>query len=33
MTEVQFIAPLMAYFNPKLNENASVLYYDDGKSI
>ena len=33
MTQVQYIAPLMAYFNPEINETASVYYYDDGTYI
>ena len=31
MTQVQYLAPLMAYFNPHLTRDSKVLTLDDGK--
>jgi len=31
ITEVQYLAPLMAYFNPSLSVNSTVLTLDDGE--
>ena len=31
MTQVQYLAPLMAYFNPHLHSDAKVYTLDDGK--
>ena len=33
MKDVQYLAPLMAYFNPKLHAHSKVLTLDDGESI
>ena len=30
ITQVQYLAPLMAYFNPHLNRESKVLTLDDG---
>ena len=30
MTEVQYLAPLMAYFNPHLSRDSKVLTLHDG---
>ena len=30
MTDVQYLAPLMAYFSPKLHRDSQVLTLDDG---
>ena len=31
ITDVQYLAPLMAYFNPSLSLNSTVLTLDDGE--
>ena len=31
MTDVQYLAPLMAYFNSKLGGDSQVLTLDDGE--
>ena len=31
MTQVQYLAPLMAYFNPHLTRKSKVSTLDDGK--
>ena len=31
ITDVQYLAPLMAYFNPRLYVNSTVLTLDDGE--
>ena len=33
MTQVQYLAPLMAYFNPHLGDDSKVSTLDDGKLI
>ena len=33
ITEVQYLAPLMAYFNPQLSNDSKVYTLDDGKLI
>ena len=33
ITEVQYLAPLMAYFNPSLSANSTVLTLDDGELV
>ena len=33
MTDVQYLAPLMAYFNPKQHPDSKVLTLDDGKCL
>ncbi|XP_015767952.1 PREDICTED: plexin domain-containing protein 2-like isoform X2 [Acropora digitifera] len=33
ITEVQYLAPLMAYFNPSLSVNSTVLTLDDGEQL
>ena len=33
MTQVQYLAPLMAYFNPRLGDDSKVSTLDDGKLI
>ncbi|XP_068670735.1 plexin domain-containing protein 2-like isoform X1 [Montipora foliosa] len=33
MKDVQYVAPLMAYFNPKLHAHSKVLTLDDGKQL
>ncbi|XP_067056809.1 plexin domain-containing protein 2-like isoform X3 [Acropora muricata] len=33
ITDVQYLAPLMAYFNPSLSVNSTVLTLDDGKQL
>lgn len=33
ITEVQYLAPLMAYFNPSLSVNSTVLTLDDGELV
>ena len=30
MTQVQYLAPLMAYFNPHLNKTSKVFTLEDG---
>lgn len=31
LTATQYIAPLMANFDPSLSKNSTVLYYDNGR--
>ena len=31
VANVQFIAPLMAYFNPSLNDTSTVHHFSDGE--
>ena len=31
MTEVQYLAPLMAYFSSQMDENSKVYTLDDGR--
>ena len=31
ITDVQYVAPLMAYFNSKLHMDSKILTLDDGK--
>ena len=33
ITDVQYLAPLMAYFNPSLSVNSTVLTLDDGELV
>ncbi|KAK2550302.1 Plexin domain-containing protein 1 [Acropora cervicornis] len=33
ITDVQYLAPLMAYFNPSLSVNSTVLTLDDGEQL
>ena len=33
ITQVQYLAPLMAYFSPKLHNDSKVLTLDDGKHV
>ncbi|XP_015767960.1 PREDICTED: plexin domain-containing protein 1-like isoform X2 [Acropora digitifera] len=33
VTDVQYLAPLMAYFNPSLSVNSTVLTLDDGEQL
>ena len=33
ITDVQYLAPLMAYFSPKQHPDSKVLTLDDGKTF
>jgi len=33
ITDVQYLAPLMAYFSPKQHQDSKVLTLDDGKTF
>ena len=33
MTQVQYLAPLMAYFNPHLKRDSKVFTLDDGRLL
>lgn len=33
LTATQYVAPLMANFDPSLSKNSSVFYFDNGKRV